>query len=123
MIILFFPVGPCLLWDGIHLIISTELTKESLYFLGYAGSLYYSALYGVSLSFSFIYTFSQKNLLNAYYVLGLLMGTEDVFACFQVVLSLREIYNYKNEFRVIFVIQPFIQQTFKMSIISQTLWE
>lgn len=58
---LLFPVGPCLLWDSIHIIVARELTEE--HFLGYAGSLYD---YYVGCHFhSFIYTLSQKNVLSA----------------------------------------------------------
>lgn len=60
-------------------------------------------------------------MLNAPYVLGLLMDTEDTFAFLQVVLSLHETHNYKNEFGVIFVIQSSIQ--YYMSVIFQTLLE
>lgn len=60
-------------------------------------------------------------MLNAPYVVGLLMDMEDAFACLQVVLSLHEIHNYKNEFSVIFVIQSSIQ--YYMSVIFQTFLE
>lgn len=50
---LLFPVGPCLLWDSVHIIVARALTREH-----FLGPLYY--YYIRCHFFSFIYTFSQK---------------------------------------------------------------